>query len=135
MATVKVEYVGDLRTEATHLKSNTTIQTDAPTDNHGKGESFSPTDLVVTALGGCIMTIMAIKSEDLGIELKGSVINATKIMSEDLPRRIQKIEMEIALPSGVQPKDRKILEAVAATCPVAKSLSSDLEKEIVFNWG
>lgn len=132
--TSKVVYLGGLRTECEHLKSGTTFITDAPTDNNGKGEAFSPTDTVATALASCMLTVMGIKAESLDeVNLEGSVAMVTKTMSAS-PRRISKIEIQLDLKGVRSAKDRKILENTANTCPVHNSLHPDIEKEIVFNW-
>ncbi len=132
--TSKVKYTGNLRTEATHLKSGNTIITDAPTDNNGKGEAFSPTDLVATALGSCMLTIMGIKAQNSNIDMKGAEVEITKIMASN-PRRIQKIEAIIKMPSkSYTDREKKILEKAAMHCPVFNSLSSDLEESIKFLW-
>lgn len=134
MATVETVYLGDLRTEATHLQSGTKIMTDAPVDNHGKGEAFSPTDLVATALGSCMMTLMGIAAQTQGIELKGTKLNITKIMSAS-PRRIGEIVIDVHFPTDFEPKHRMILERAAATCPVAHSLHPDCKQTIRFYYG
>jgi uncharacterized OsmC-like protein len=133
--TSQIIYKGDLRTEATHLQSGTVIETDAPVDNQGKGERFSPTDLVATALGNCMLTIMGIKARDMNIDLTGTTIDITKIMVAD-PRRIGTIKVVFQFPASLEiiEKDRTILERAALTCPVAKSLSSELVQEVTFNW-
>lgn len=133
MATSSIEYVGDLRTICIHLQSGTQILTDAPTDNHGKGEAFSPTDLVATALGSCMVSIMAIKSKDLEIELKDSTVSVTKIMQAE-PRKIAKIIVELNMAIDTSEKNKIILERSAMTCPVLLSLHTDIEKEVTFNW-
>jgi putative redox protein len=133
MATSKIEYVGELRTVCIHLQSGTQILTDAPTDNHGKGEAFSPTDLVATALGSCMVSIMGIKSRDLDLELKDSTVSVTKIMQAE-PRKIAKIIVELNMSITTSDKNKTILERSAMTCPVLLSLNSDIEKEVVFNW-
>lgn len=133
MATASIEYVGDLRTICIHLQSGTQILTDAPTDNHGKGEAFSPTDLVATALGSCMVSIMAIKSKDLNVDLKDSTVSITKIMQAE-PRKIAKIEVELNMSIATSEKNKKILEKSAMTCPVLLSLHPDIEKTVVFNW-
>jgi|SRR5690625_3601023 len=133
--TSKIIYSGQLRTEATHLKSNTGIETDAPTDNNGKGEKFSPTDLVATALGSCMMTIMGIKARDKGWELENTQIEIEKIMAAN-PRRIAKIRVLLTFPETA-PKDpaaRKLLENAARNCPVAKSIHPDIHQDIEFHW-
>jgi putative redox protein len=133
--TSQIRYEGNLRTVATHLQSGSVIETDAPTDNQGKGERFSPTDLVATALGSCMLTIMGIKARDLGVNLEGTRIDITKIMATN-PRRIGEIKVVINLPEGlkVDQKQRTILENAAMTCPVFESLHPDLMKDVDFNW-
>lgn len=133
MATSSIEYVGDLRTICIHLHSGTQILTDAPTDNHGKGEAFSPTDLVATALGSCMVSIMAIKSKDLEVDLKDSTVAVTKIMQAE-PRKIAKIVVELNMSIETSEKNKTILERSAMTCPVLLSLHPDIEKEVTFNW-
>jgi len=133
MATSSIKYVGDLRTICIHLQSGTEIVTDAPTDNHGKGEAFSPTDLVATALGSCMVSIMAIKSKDLNVDLKDSTVSVTKIMQSE-PRKIAKIEVVLNMSIETSKKNKIILERAAMTCPVLLSLHPDIEKDVVFNW-
>ena len=129
--TAKVTYLGSLRTEAEHLQSGTKIITDAPVDNHGKGESFSPTDTVATALATCMLTIMGIKAEAMGISIEGTTAEVTKTMAAE-PRRISKIEVTLSLPKKYEDKEMKILENAAKTCPVFYSLHPDIEKDIRF---
>jgi uncharacterized OsmC-like protein len=133
--TSTVIYEGELRTVATHLQSGSVIETDAPTDNQGLGERFSPTDLVATALGSCMTTIMGIKARDLEIDLRGMKIAIRKIMKAD-PRRIGGIDLTFAFPAGLilDEKQRTILERAARTCPVVYSLHPDIEVNAVFNW-
>ncbi|CAM3996480.1 osmotically inducible protein OsmC [Flavobacterium branchiophilum NBRC 15030 = ATCC 35035] len=131
--TSKVTYLGDLRTSSTHLQSGTTILSDAPTDNHGKGEAFSPTDLLANALGSCMLSIMAIKSKDLNVDLKDATADVTKIMQAE-PRKISKIIIVLTMPITPTEKERTILERVALNCPVLLSLHPDIEKELTFNW-
>jgi putative redox protein len=133
--TSTVIYEGDLRTVATHLHSGTVIETDAPVDNQGKGERFSPTDLVATALGSCMTTIMGIKARDLNVDLKGMKIEITKIMKAD-PRRISGVHLTFHFPSSQQVNDKQkaILENAALTCPVAKSIHPDIEMKTLFQW-
>ena len=131
--TSKITYLGDLRTSCEHLQSGTTILTDAPTDNHGKGEAFSPTDLVATSLGSCMVSIMAIKSKDLEVDLINSTIEVTKIMQAE-PRKISKIVVVLNMATQVDEKTKTILERVAMNCPVLLSLHPDIEKDITFNW-
>jgi uncharacterized OsmC-like protein len=133
--TSSVIYEGGLRTVATHLQSGSLIQTDAPIDNHGLGERFSPTDLVATALGSCMSTTMGIKARDLEIDLKGMQIEVTKIMKAD-PRRIAGIYLTFHFPSSLHldDKQRTILERTAHTCPVIYSIHPDIEVQVSFNW-
>ena len=131
--TSKITYLGDLRTTSTHLQSGTAILSDAPLDNNGKGEAFSPTDLLANALGSCIMTIMAIKARDLEVDFKDSTAEVTKIMQTD-PRRISKIQLVFNMSISVSEKNRLILERVAMNCPVLLSLNPEIDKEITFNW-
>jgi putative redox protein len=133
MSTSKVTYLGDLRTECVHLKSGNTYITDAPTDNKGKGEAFSPTDTVATGLANCMLTVMGIKARDLKVILDGSTALVTKIMAGD-PRRISKIEIVLRLPSGLSHKHQKILEHTGNTCPVFQSLHPDMEMLIDYRW-
>ncbi|SKB70116.1 Uncharacterized OsmC-related protein [Salegentibacter holothuriorum] len=131
--TSKVIYTGSLRTEAEHLKSDAKIITDAPTDNHGKGEAFSPTDSVVTGLASCMLTVMGIKAEEIEVNLKGTTAEVTKTMAAN-PRRISKVEIMINFPETYSEKSRKILENTARTCPVLESLHPDMEKLISFKY-
>jgi putative redox protein len=133
--TSQITYEGNLRTVATHLQSRTVIETDAPVDNQGKGERFSPTDLVATALGTCMLTIMGIKARDLQVNLEGTTVDITKIMSAN-PRKIGEIKVVIKFPESVQPdeKQRTILERAAMTCPVFESLHPDMKKNVEFKW-
>lgn len=131
--TSTVVYLGNLRTENTHLNSGNTYITDAPIDNNGKGEAFSPTDTVATGLANCMMTVMGIKAEQLKVNMDGTTANVTKIMSAD-PRRISKIIIEFNFPQGIDQKARKILEHTARTCPVHYSLHPDIERDICFNF-
>ncbi len=126
---------GELRTEAKHLQSGTVIETDAPTDNQGRGEKFSPTDLLATSLGNCMMTIMGIKARDMHIDLNHTKIGITKIMKTD-PRRVGGINVQFHFPDGLQLDDKQktILENAALTCPVAKSIHPDIELAVKFNW-
>lgn len=132
--TSQIVYKGDLRTTATHLRSNTTIITDAPTDNHGKGESFSPTDLVATALGSCMLTIMGIVSNRHDWDITGAQVSIQKIMGSN-PRKIAAIEVTIDMPARqYTDQAKKTLENAAKTCPVALSLADSLVQKVVFNW-
>ncbi|WDO12708.1 OsmC family protein [Flavobacterium sp. WW92] len=131
--TSKVTYLGDLRTSSIHLQSGTEILSDAPTDNHGKGEAFSPTDLLANALGSCMVSIMAIKSKDMNLDLVGSTVEVTKIMQAE-PRKIAKIEIVMNMSVSVDEKAKTILERTAMNCPVLLSLNPDIKKAITFNW-
>lgn len=134
MATVKTTYLGNLRTENTHLQSGAKIITDAPCDNRGKGEAFSPTDLLATALGNCIMTIMGIKAMDNGIDIVGTNLDITKIMA-DAPRRVEEVIIEFNFPKKDYTKaERDLIESVAGTSPVPLSVHPDLKQTIKFNW-
>lgn len=131
--TSKVTYLGDLRTSSIHIQSGTEIISDAPVDNNGKGEAFSPTDTVANALASCMMTIMGIKARDLNVDFKGSTAEVTKIMNTE-PRRISVIEIIFEMQGVSEPKSKTILERAAMTCPVFLSLNSNIEKRITFNW-
>ncbi|MDP5200003.1 OsmC family protein [Flavobacterium sp. DG2-3] len=131
--TSKVTYLGDLRTSSIHVQSGSEIISDAPLDNNGKGEAFSPTDTVANALASCMMTIMGIKARDLEVDFVGSTAEVTKIMNAE-PRRIGAIEIVFEMKSNADEKSRTILERAAMTCPVFLSLSSEIEKKISFNW-
>ena len=132
--TTKIIYQGGLRTEAEHLRSGTRILTDAPVDNQGQGAAFSPTDLVATALGTCVLTIMGIRARDRGLSLEGSTAEVNKIMTTD-PRRIGALELTLHMrPGPFSPADKKILTAVADTCPVTKSLHPDLALRVDIHW-
>lgn len=132
--TSTITYLGDLRTECTHIRSGQVIITDAPIDNNGKGEAFSPTDLTATSLGTCMVTIMGIAAKNHDINIDGTKLEITKQMAAD-PRRISGIDVKVILPpSGYNNKERKILEAAARTCPVALSLHPDLNQNITFVW-
>ena len=133
MHQIVVKYEGDLRTRARHLKSGNEIVTDAPIDNHGKGEAFSPTDLASAALASCILTIMGIVGERGGMELKGTRAEVTKDMSQN-PRRISSIHVKIYFKINFSDKQKKILEKAAHSCPVHHSLHTDMQKEIIFNY-
>jgi uncharacterized OsmC-like protein len=131
--TSKVTYLGDLRTASIHLQSGSEIISDAPIDNNGKGEAFSPTDTVANALASCMMTVMGIKARDLNVDIKDSVAEVTKIMNAE-PRRIGAIEIIFEMQALTDEKNKTILERTAMTCPVFLSLNTDIEKRITFNW-
>ena len=123
MVTIELAYQGDLRVKASHGPSNVDLITDAPTDNHGKGESYSPTDLVATALGSCMLTIMGITANDKGIPLTGTIAKVEKHMSQDLPRRISVLDVKIHIPQSLNDEEMKVMRHAAETCPVAQSIN------------
>ncbi|XLS28185.1 OsmC family protein [Flavobacteriaceae bacterium M23B6Z8] len=131
--TSKVTYNGNLRTTCIHLKSGNEIITDAPTDNNGKGEAFSPTDTVATALASCMLTIMGIKAHTMEVDLTNTVASVTKVMASE-PRRISEIQIVFDFKIAPNHKTRTILEKAANTCPVHFSLHPDIKKQITFNW-
>ncbi|WP_046757475.1 OsmC family protein [Kordia jejudonensis] len=131
--TSKVTYKGNLRTVSQHIKSGNEFITDAPTDNNGKGEAFSPTDTVATGLASCMLTVMGIKAAQMDVNMEGASAEVTKTMASN-PRRISKIEVKISLPFEADDKTKKILENTANTCPVHYSLHPDIEKIVEFDW-
>ena len=131
--TSKVNYLGDLRTSAIHIASDKNIITDAPIDNQGKGEAFSPTDTVATALASCLLTIMGIKARDLNIDIKNTTAEVCKVM-ESNPRRISEIQVTVNFTKSYDQRIKKILEKAALACPVSNSLHPDLKQNILFNW-
>lgn len=131
--TSKVIYQGQLRTENIHLRSGNTFLTDAPLDNNGQGQAFSPTDTVATGLANCMLTVMGIKAQQLHVDMSGSYAEVTKTMASD-PRRISKIDVHIVMHLKTDEKTQKILEHTARTCPVLFSLHPDIEKVVTFNW-
>jgi putative redox protein len=132
--TSSVIYKGSLRTELTHLQSQSVIENDAPTDNHGKGERFSPTDLVATALASCMLTTMGIKANAMNIDITSAKAEVTKIMKAE-PRRIGGIIVNVTMPTlQLDDKQKQILENTARTCPVERSLHPDMELNIQFTW-
>jgi uncharacterized OsmC-like protein len=133
MTTSKVTYLGDLRTSSVHIQSGSEIISDAPIDNNGKGEAFSPTDTVANGLASCMFTMMGIKARDMEIDLSGSTAEVTKVMAAE-PRRISEIHVTFNLDVLVDEKSKTILERTANTCPVHYSLHPDIKKEIIFNW-
>ena len=136
MPTIKTTYLGDLRTDSTHLQSGTNLITDAPTDNMGKGAAFSPTDLLATATGTCILTTMAIVAQRDGIELVGSEVEVTKIMTPTPPRRVARLEINLKLKTNIvlSTEQVKKLENTAHKCPVSLSLHPDVEQVLMFEW-
>jgi uncharacterized OsmC-like protein len=133
MTTSRITYNGNLRTINEHLRSGSVIRTDAPNDNEGLGEDFSPTDLTATSLGACMLTVMGIKANRKGWDIDGSTCDVKKVMAES-PRRISAIIVSIKMPAKLDDEQRKILERVAITCPVAKSLSERVEQVVEFEY-
>ena len=134
MATIETKYLGELRTEAKHVSSENKVITDAPIDNQGKGEAFSPSDLLTASLGSCMLTIMGIAAREQQISVDGATCSITKIMASE-PRRVSEIQLVFHMPANdFSEKQRIILERAARTCPVAKSLHPDLVQDVVFNW-
>ena len=133
MNTFEIKYKGDLRTTAIHLDSGSEISTDAPKDNHGLGETFSPTDMVCTALASCILTIMAIAVEKDNVDIKGTTAVVKKTMGTN-PRRISKIGIDLTFPREYDQKTKTILERAAYNCPVHHTLSETVEKNISFTY-
>lgn len=134
MITMKVKYLGDLRNHATHVKSGNTIITDAPTDNKGKGEAFSPTDLLCTSLATCMITLMGITAQEKNILLGEMEAEIEKIMYAE-PRRVGEIRIAFKMSStNLTEREKKIIEHAAQTCPVAKSIHPDIIQTIIFNW-
>lgn len=131
--TATIKYLGELRTEATHTRSANRLITDAPVDNNGKGEAFSPTDLLATALAGCMLTVMGIKAQSMGFDLEDASADVVKIM-ESNPRRVGEVQVVISLKQNCDEHARKVLESTGLNCPVAKSLSADLKQTISFKW-
>lgn len=134
MVEVTVKYTGDLHCDAVHGPSQSTLSTDAPADNRGKGESFSPTDLVATALATCMSTTMGIAADDHGIDLSGLTVKVKKLMSKDAPRRIIGLPSEVHIPLSPSCPQRALLEKTALNCPVHKSLPPEIERPTTFFW-
>src|SRR4029453_4612494 len=134
MVQVSVKYTGDLHCDATHGPSHAKISTDAPSDNKGKGEAFSPTDLVATALATCISTTMGIKAEDLGVDLRGMTVSVQKELSKDGPRRMFALPSEVHIPLAPDHPHREVLEQTALNCPVHKSLPVEIRRPTKFFW-
>lgn len=132
MVTIQLSYQGNLRCSAVHVPSGNVLTTDAPVDNNGKGESFSPTDLLATAIGACMSTVMGIIAERKNLSLDGLKIEVRKHMSTDTPRRISKLEVDLDMPLPADHPERALLESAANGCPVHHSLHPDIE--LVFNW-
>lgn len=132
MVEIKIKYEGDLHCNAVHTPSGTTLVTDAPVDNNGRGESFSPTDLVATALGTCMATVIGIVAKRKNIAVEGMAVTVRKFMSEDAPRRISRLELDLDIPLPADHPDRPQIESAARGCPVHHSLHPDIE--MVMNW-
>jgi uncharacterized OsmC-like protein len=134
MATVQTRYLGDLRTESVHLQSGNKLITDAPVDNQGRGEAFSPTDLLATAYGTCVLTIMGMAAKTHGFSIDGAEVQVTKVMGTD-PRRVVELVAEFAMPHGnYSPKEKKIIELTAKECPVFNSLHPDIKKTVTYKY-
>ena len=134
MPTVNAKYLGDLRTEATHIQSGTKLITDAPTDNNGKGEFFSPTDLVATSLASCMITIMGISARNQGFSIEGATWTVTKNMADN-PRRIGEVIVELTFPpNNYTDQQKRIIEHISRNCPVALSLHPDLRQTVKINY-
>jgi putative redox protein len=134
MVEVQIDYEGDLHCNALHVPSGNRLVTDAPVDNNGRGEAFSPTDLVATALGACMATVIGIVAKRKEIAVEGMKVNVRKHMSEDQPRRIAKLELDLTLPLPADHPERKVLESAARGCPVHHSIHPDIEVVMKWNW-
>ena len=134
MVVIQIEYQGDLHCKALHGPSQTELNTDAPKDNQGRGESFSPTDLVATALGTCMLTVMGIMARTLGIDITGTTASVEKEMTSAPPRRIASLAVNIHVPHTLSAENKQKLERAAHTCPVHKSLHPDIQTPIQFTW-
>ena len=132
MTTSKLTYQGDLRTTAIHLQSNNEVITDAPIDNQGKGEAFSPTDLLATSLASCMLTIIGIKARDMDLDIAGTTAEVTKVMSAD-PRRVSEVHVAISFNQKLDEKTQKIFYNTALTCPVAKSIHPDIIQKVTID--
>lgn len=135
MVNIQVQYEGDLHCKAVHGPSRAELNTDAPVDNQGRGENFSPTDLVATALGTCMLTVMGILARTLKIDIAGATATVEKEMSATAPRRIDTLRVKIHVPQTLSPEDQQKLERAAHTCPVHKSLHPEIDTPIEFIWG
>jgi uncharacterized OsmC-like protein len=134
MATVYTEYLGDLRTKALHVQSGNVLITDAPLDNQGRGEAFSPTDMLAASLGSCMLTIIGIAARTHGFNIDGTKLNITKIMASD-PRRVSEVVLEFQFPhNNYSAKEKEIILLAAKGCPVARSLHPDLKQSIIMNY-
>jgi len=134
MATIQTQYIGSLRSKATHVKSGNVLVTDAPLDNKGRGEAFSPTDLLATSLGSCMITIAGMAAQEHGFSIDGTTIDITKIMASN-PRRVAEVIVELHFPkNNFTEKHKEIIRVACLNCPVAKSLHPDLKQTVVFNF-
>ncbi len=134
MVAIQLEYQGDLHCKAVHGPSETELTTDAPKDNQGRGESFSPSDLVATALGSCMLTVMGIMARTLNLDVAGATAKVEKEMTTTAPRRIQKLTVKIRVPKPLSAENRLKLERAVHTCPVHKSLNPEIEVPVEFEW-
>ncbi len=132
MVEIEILYEGDLHCSAVHLPSGNTLVTDAPLDNNGRGEAFSPTDLMATALGSCMATVIGIVAKRKELAIEGMTVNVRKFMSDEQPRRIKRLELDLQIPLPATHSDRKLLESAAHGCPVHQSIHPDIE--VVMNW-
>jgi putative redox protein len=132
MVEIKLQYQGDLHCQALHLPSGNTLATDAPVDNNGRGEAFSPTDLVATALGACMATVIGIVARRKELAVEGMEVSVRKFMSDDAPRRISRLELDLHMPLPGSHPERPLLESAARGCPVHHSIHPDIE--VVMNW-
>ena len=134
MVEIHLDYEGDLHCNAVHLPSGTRLSTDAPVDNNGRGESFSPTDLVATALGACMATVIGIVAKRKEIPVEGMKVAVRKFMSDDQPRRISRLELDLEIPLPADHPERKLLESAARGCPVHHSIHPDIEVKMNWKW-
>jgi putative redox protein len=132
MVEIKLTYEGELHCSAVHTQSGNTLVTDAPLDNNGRGQAFSPTDLLATALGSCMATVIGILAKRKEIAVEGMAVTVRKFMSEDQPRRVKRLELDLQMPLPASHPDRKLLESAARGCPVHHSIHPDIE--VVMNW-
>lgn len=132
MVEIKLSYEGDLHCSAVHTPSGNTLVTDAPLDNNGRGQAFSPTDLLATALGSCMATVIGILAKRKEIAVEGMAVTVRKFMSDDQPRRVKRLELDLQMPLPASHPDRKLLESAARGCPVHHSIHPDIE--VVMNW-
>lgn len=134
MSTISITYEGDLHTVATHKESGQKLHTDAPKDHEGRGENFSPTDLVATALGSCIATVIGIHAKKSNMDLVGMRVDVKKTMSKDAPRKISALRVDVWMPIKLVDKEKEIIIKVADSCPVSYSLHPEIKVDISFHW-